>query len=106
MEILPSIQLTPTSAMWSVYAQQPSQLLQVTNMHVPVDCHLPCTVPKPAFSDKDYVPRLKAALAACQQMEQQYVAIPATQAPSLYKRGDLILISSTLREKAHKLTPR
>lgn len=52
------------------------------------------------------MPRLNAALAACQQMAQQFIATNAVQAPIPFKRGDLVLITSTPKEKAHKFAPR
>lgn len=65
VNVLPTVQLTLNSATHSAHAQPPSQLLLDTNMSLPVDCHLLCIVPKPPLSEKDYVPRLKATLAAC-----------------------------------------
>lgn len=78
----------------------------LTNMCLPVDCHLPCAVLKLPLTKKDCMLCLKVALAACQKMTQQNLSTPAAQAPSPYKPGYLILVSATPKEKAHKLAPR
>lgn len=84
----------------------PAELILWTKMHFPLDCHLPCGVPKPTLNEKDHVQRLQAALASCQMVAKRCVSTPALQAENPYVPGNLILVASTPRERAHKLDPR
>lgn len=104
--VLPAVQLMMNSAEHLAYTYPPSQLILGTNLHLPVDCHLPCAVPKPTLIEKDHVTRLRGTLAACQTVAKRYVSTPAYQAPNPYALGDLILVAFTPREWAHKLNPR
>lgn len=54
-DVLPVVQLTMNSAEYTFHTFSPAQFILGTDMRLPVDCHLPCAVPKSTLTKKDHV---------------------------------------------------